>query len=421
MIKDIIKKHIETSRTPVSNESYQLVQDIADILNAEILSVQSGSEVLTWVIPEYWHVKKGVLKRLNGEVLADFNKNPLYLWTNSINFQGVISKEELSKHIFTDELRPSIIPYHYKQGFSIKADNWGFSLPYNLWSNMNDSEYEVDIQVDIHNNENMLTGVSTVGNGGKTYIFAAHTCHPAQGIDGLSNVALLTQIFKKLQSMELKNTYKFVFGPEYYAAAVFLERLSDADLEKVNGAFFLDVIGANTDLAFSSSFFGDSFIDKVVEHIFSHKITSYEKRGYRDLIGNDETFYNGPFYRIPTITLGQILPKYYHTSDDNYSNICFDKISEYENLIFDIINIIETDYVPVLKYKGPLCLSRHGLFIDLRENINGYNHIEYAQIIADGKKSCFDIALQIGSSYSFIKNFFDMLKSNNLIDIKYAE
>lgn len=62
-----------------------------------------AAKFLTWVIPEYWHVKKGTLKRLNGEVLADFNNNPLYLWTNSINFQGIISKEELSKHIFTDE------------------------------------------------------------------------------------------------------------------------------------------------------------------------------------------------------------------------------------------------------------------------------------------------------------------------------
>ena len=397
MIKDIIKKHIHTSRTPVSKESNQLVQDIADILNAEVISAKSGSEVLTWVIPEYWHVKKGVLKRLNGEVIADFSENPLYLWTNSINFQGIISKEELSKHIFTDKKRPNLIPYHYKQGFSIKADNWGFSLPYNVWSNMNDSEYEVDIQVDINNNENMLTGVSTVGNGGKTYIFAAHTCHPAQGIDGLSNVALLTQIFKKLQSMELKNTYKFVFGAEYYAAAVFLERLSDDDLEKVNGAFFLDIIGANTYFAFSSSFFGDSFVDKVVEHIFAHKIINYEKRGYRDLIGNDEMFYNGPYYRIPTITLGQILPKYYHTSDDNYSNICFNKIDEYEKLIFDIIDIIETDYIPVLKYKGPLCLSRHGLFMDIKVNPDAYIHTEAMQILADGSRSCFDIACAFGA------------------------
>ena len=95
MIKEIINKHINTSRTPVSDESNALVIDIADILNAEIIPTKSGSEVLTWVIPEYHHVKKGVLKRLNGEVIADFHKNPLYLWTHSVNFSGTISRQEL--------------------------------------------------------------------------------------------------------------------------------------------------------------------------------------------------------------------------------------------------------------------------------------------------------------------------------------
>ena len=37
MIKEIINKHINTSRTPVSDESNALVIDIADILNAEII------------------------------------------------------------------------------------------------------------------------------------------------------------------------------------------------------------------------------------------------------------------------------------------------------------------------------------------------------------------------------------------------
>lgn len=43
------------------------------------------------------------------------------------------------------------------------------------------------------------------------------------------------------------------------------------------------------------------------------------------------------------------------------------------------------------------------------------------QILSDGKLSCFEIAQKIGAEYSFVKKFFDMLKSNNLIDIKYAE
>lgn len=418
MINDIIKNHINTSRTPVSDESNALVNQLADILSADIIRTKSGSEVLTWIIPEYHHVKKGVLKRVNGEIIADFHKNPLYLWTHSINFCGTVSKKELLNHILTDEKRPSIIPYHYKQGFSIRAENWGFCLPYEVYSTLNDEEYVVDIQVDINNNENMLTGVSTVGSGGKTYIFAAHTCHPAQAIDGLTNVALLTQIFKKLQTMDLKNTYKFVFGPEYYAAAAFLNSLSDDEVKNINGAFFLDLIGADTDFAFSTSFYENSFVDKLVEHIFTHNIGRYEKYGYRQLIGNDEMFYNGPYYNIPTVTLGQVMPPYYHSSDDNYENINFSKIEEYEKIIFDIIDILETDFVPVLKYKGPLCLSRYNMYIDSQKNPKGYQHIEAAQIYADGNISCFNIALQIGASYSFIKNFFDTLISQNLAEKK---
>lgn len=418
MIKDIIKKHINTSRTPVSDESNALVKDVADILNAEIIPVKSGSEVLTWIIPEYHHVNKGILKRVNGEIIADFHKNPLYLWTHSINFQGKVTKQELLKHILTDEKRPSVIPYHYKQGFSIKAENWGFCLPYEVYSTLNDEEYIVDIEVDINNDKDMLTGVAQAGNKGKTYIFAAHTCHPAQAVDGLTNVALLTSIFKKLQNMELKNTYKFVFGPEYYAAAVFLERLSDDDLKNIDGAFFLDLIGADTDFAFSTSFFGDSFIDKLVEHIFTHKNQPFHKYEYRQLIGNDEMFYNGPYYKIPTVTLGQNEPDNYHSSDDNYNNINFNKIDDYEKIIFDIIEVLETNYTPVLKYKGPLCLSRYNLYIDCISNPAGYRHIDGAQIYANGCNSCFDIALKTGASYDFIKTFFNQLIKINLAEAK---
>lgn len=418
MIKEIISKHINTSRTPVSDESNALVCHVSDILSAKIIRAKSGSEVLTWVIPEYHHVKKGLLKRLNGEVVADFHKNPLYLWTHSVNFSGTVSKKELINHILTDEKRPDIIPYHYKQGFSIKAENWGFCLPYKVYTTLNDEEYVVDIQVDINNNEDMLTGVAQAGSIGKTYIFAAHTCHPAQGIDGLTNVALLTQIFKKLQTMDLKNTYKFVFGPEYYAAAAFLDSLSDDEVKNINGAFFLDLIGANTDFAFSTSFQGNSIIDEIVEHIFTNHLLKYEKLGYRQLIGNDEMFYNGPYYNIPTVTLGQVVPPYYHSSDDNYDNINYSKIEEYEKIIFELIDILETDYVPVLKYKGPLCLSRYNLYIDGIKNPQGYKHIESAQILADGNTSCFNLALKTGASYSFIKNFFDALVNQNLAEKK---
>ena len=414
-MKELIKKHLYTSRSPVSDENNNLVQDVASKLNADIIKSKCGSEVLSWIIPLYWKVIKGQLKDISGNILIDFKNNPLHLWTNSTSFQGRISRQELESHILTDKNRPDLIPYHYKFGFSTAMQNWGFCISYNDYVKMQDSEYIVDIETELHNDNYMMTGVKTIKGkemGGGTYIFAAHTCHPAIAVDGLTNVIMLMELFLELEKRNLKNTYKFVFGSEYYAAAAFLNTLSENEEKSIKGAFFCDLIGADTLPA--SSFQGDSLIDSITAHIFKHKIKDYNVYGYRQLIGNDEMFYNGPYYNIPTVTLGADMPAYYHTSGDNFDNINFDNIDNYKKIIMDIVNILETNYIPELKYKGPLCLSRYNLYIDCQTNPEGYRHIEAAQILADGKTSCFQIAEKTGADYNFVKNFFDELIKYNL-------
>lgn len=415
-MKKLIKKHLYTSRTPVSDDNNAFVRDVANELNADIIKSKCDSEVLTWIVPLYWKVKKGQLRELSGKVIADFREHPLHLWTNSISFNGKVSKVELDKHILTDKNRPDYIPYHYKFGFSAKPMDWGFCISYNDYIKMQDNEYVVDIDTELHNDGYMLTGVKTIngyGNG-QTYIFAAHTCHQGIAVDGLTDVVLLAEVFKELEKKNVKNTYKFIFGSEYYAAAVFLDSINDEQLKNIKGAFFCDLIGADTKPAYSSSFQGNSFVDKVTNNVFKFKVKDYCIYEYRHLIGNDEMFYNGPTYNIPTVTLGQEVPSYYHSSGDNYEKINFEMIDKYKKIILDIIDILETDYIPVLKYKGPLYLSRYDLYIDCSENPDGYKHIEAAQIFANGQTSCFEIAEKIGVDYKFIKDFFNKLIENKL-------
>lgn len=225
------------------------------------------------------------------------------------------------------------------------------------------------------------------------------------------------EVFKELEKRNVKNTYKFVFGSEYYAAAAFLNTLSEKEEKSIKGAFFCDFIGANTKPAYSLSFQGKSLVDSITAHIFKHKVKDYSTYGYRQLAGNDEMFYNGPCYNIPTVTLGQEMPLYYHTSGDNYENIDFNMLEKYKEYILDIINILETDYIPILNYKGPLYLSRYNLYIDPKTNPQLYKHIEAVQIFADGHTSCFEIAEKVGIDYKFVKDFFDELYKLNLIII----
>ena len=140
--------------------------DIAAKLDAEIIKSKSGSEILSWIVPLYWKVKKGILKSKSGEIIADFKNNPLHLWTNSSGFSGIIAKSELDNHICTNKNKPDSIPYHYKFGFSSKPEGWGFCISYNDYIKMKDNEYVVEIETELNNSAYMMTGVSTINGGG---------------------------------------------------------------------------------------------------------------------------------------------------------------------------------------------------------------------------------------------------------------
>ena len=81
-----------------------------------------------------------------------------------------------------------------------------------------------------------------------------------------------------------------------------------------------------------------------------------------------------------------------------------------------IISVFETDYIPVPKYKGPLYLSRYGLYVDPKVDPKGYHQIEYIQILMDGNRSCFDIAHSIGADFFFVRNFCDRLSQYSLLE-----
>ena len=52
------------------------------------------------------------------------------------------------------------------------------------------------------------------------FFFAAHTCHPGMVNDGIAGIAILLELHNELASRkELKYSYDFIFGPEYYAGA----------------------------------------------------------------------------------------------------------------------------------------------------------------------------------------------------------
>ena len=63
---------------------------------------------------------------------------------------------------------------------------------------------------------------------------------------------ILLELHNELASRkELKYSYDFIFGPEYYAGAAVLEK--DANAKFLKSGFFLDMMGNGQNLGFSRS------------------------------------------------------------------------------------------------------------------------------------------------------------------------
>jgi len=416
----LIADHCLLNRTAVNKDTDRLVEAVRSLLGCPVLEVGAGEECLTWIIPHRWEVRKGRLSRLDGGKVVDFRDNPLHLWTHSVSFQGRVGRRELEKHLLSDPDHPDWTPYHYRNGYRSGAREWGFSLPHRVRQGLDQEAYLVEIETDLD-----LAGTMKVvdhrleGEHQETIFFAAHTCHPGMATDGLASVAAGVELFLRLAAQKRRRySYQLILGPEYFGAAGFLARKPAEEIARLKGGLYLDVLGNNTPLGYQLSFQGDSYLDRVVENVFTHRVGEHTRRGFRELWGNDEMFYNGAGFLIPTLGFyGQPHPEF-HFDADNLEMVDFQALERSVELLELMVEVMETDLVPEPRFKGPVYLSRYDLYIDPDRDVDGYNNLMNIQILMDGRLSCLDIARRLRISFFFVRDFCQKLAGLGLVRLE---
>jgi len=417
---NFVKKSYMLNRSATNPDTDVLVDRLREeIPDTNLTESVAGERCLNWTTPDNWNVRHGRLMNLQGEVIVDFDHHPLHLWTHSIGFQGKIGRDDLIKnHIYTDENRPNEFGYYYLNGYKEGIRTWGFSVPYNIVKSLTDDEYLIDIDADLDLN-NTLKVVDTVLPGKiKDEIFLmSHTCHPGIVSDGIACIAVATEVYHYLKDKNLKYSYRFIFGPEYWGAAAWLEK-NPQTVKNLKHGIFLDMISTHEPIGLQKTAQKNSWIDRIMLNVMNSHTDSFVLKDYRKLWGNDETFYSGPGFRIPTIGVARSMHREYHFDQDNLENMSLYKMEEACWVLLRMIEVFESDFIPLLKYKGPIYLSRYGLFINPYVDRAGYDAIEMMQILADGEKSCFEIAEELDVDFFFVRGFFEKLEGKGFCEKK---
>ena len=113
----------------------QAVDYLKEVLPFRVISVPSSTVHNGWVIPPSWDVEEARIVK-DGRTVYDGTSHPLGVIALSKSFYGVVSLEELQRHLYYDHRDDSSIPFHYRQQFRSWSRDWGFCVPKRLFDQL---------------------------------------------------------------------------------------------------------------------------------------------------------------------------------------------------------------------------------------------------------------------------------------------
>ncbi|MEN6394407.1 MAG: DUF2172 domain-containing protein, partial [Anaerolineaceae bacterium] len=116
----------------------RLAQEVPMIIH----EYPTGEPCWTWRIPEKWTCYEAYLETLDGKRLIDYADHPLHVVSYSLPFEGIVSRDELLRHLHVHHHLPDAIPFVFKY----YERDWGLCSSQNLRDSLQDEAYRVVIR-----------------------------------------------------------------------------------------------------------------------------------------------------------------------------------------------------------------------------------------------------------------------------------
>ncbi len=379
--------------------------------------------VWTWYVPERYIVHAAYLETDNGERIVDFNDNSLHLVSYSLPTDKILTWAELEPHLYYNEKLPHTIPWKFKY----YDRDWGFCLPKNQFDTLKrDIKYHAVIQSEFSTSPEPGFKVSTavvhpqggpVPGAGEIFIMA-HVCHPNQANDDAAGVVTAIEVARRLALKPLppgSMSIRFWFGPETIGTIAWLAHHEDL-IPAIKGGIFIEMTGNNNTLALQHTRQHTATLDHVGQYVLKKRGNEFREGTFADVIANDERVLNGPGLNIPCISVTRYPYPEYHTTDDNINIMHEDKLQEAADVIEEMIRIYASNYLPKRKFRGPVFLSGHGLFVDWQTNWKLNRAIEKMMMRFEGQQSVFEIANELDLDYWETREYIEKFRVRGLIE-----
>lgn len=375
------------------------------------------SEVFTWIVPERYHVREAWLE-IEGQRVADFHENPLHLMSYSLSKRISGRLGDIRSHIWSRPENPFAIPWEFKY----YERNWGFCVRQADLEKYGDhARVEGVIDVEFTNGDMCLGEFYIPGETDEDVLFLTNICHPYQVNDSLSGLVVGMEMACRLKNAPRgRYGFRLIVVPETIGTIAWFHRHGD-EAGKIRHAWFCEMVGHDNSFILQHSRQGDALVDKAfLSALRANRRHGEERRGeFRKIVASDEIVSNGPGFDIPTPSLTRWPYDEYHTSDDNPSIIKEENLEEALKVVMEAHAMLDADYYPKRTFKGPVMLSRYGLWVDWRDDWDLNLKTEAIMLKLEGDKSVLELAWELGLPMETVRHYLDRFHDAGLITRSY--
>ncbi len=396
-------------------ETLSYIEDI--IPELKIYSINSGTKVFNWTVPDEWNLSRAFIEDDQGNKVVDFNNNNLHVVGYSKSIDKKISLLELNKNLHSLPSQPKAIPYVT----SYYVDQWGFCLTHEQRIKLKEGVYRVCIDSEKKPGVLNYGEIIIPGESKKEVLLSTYVCHPSMANNELSGPVVVTAIAKWLGSLDRRRyTYRIIFIPETIGAIAYLSKNIEAMKRNTVAGFVVTCIGDERSYSYVPSRQGDTLSDRVARCILDGMDVGYKEYSYLDR-GSDERQYCSPGVDLPVASV--MRSKYmtfpeYHTSLDDLNFVTESGLMGGFEVYKEIIELLEENY----KYKAVfLCepqLGKYNLYSDIgiktNDDMNMSSLLNFLAF-ADGENDLIEISKLINESMLNTKKIADTLSRNKLI------
>ena len=381
-----------------------------------VYEVETGTRAFDWIVPDEWNLREAWVEDETGKRIIDTAWTNLHIVGYSEPFDGLVSREELEKRLYSLPNQPTAIPYvtsYYER-------TWGFCIADENRRQLSSGPFRVYIDTTLQPGHLTYADLVIPGKTREEVLLTSYVCHPSLANNELSGPVVITALARWIATLRNRRfTYRVVFAPETIGAILYMSRHLEHLRLNVKAGWVATCMGDERTYSYIPSRSGGTLADRVSLQVLANK-GGFTRYTFLDR-GSDERQWCSPGADLPVCSVRRSKTDAYaeyHTSLDDLENVVTPAgLQGGYDVLQDCVRLMEANKKYIALFPGEPQMSRRGLrsTTSIKNNSRDFRAVMDVIAYCDGINDVIDLCEHTKLSWEKVVDILEKLLREKVI------